>query len=830
MARYGRIIHGERSSQTNDIKFENVAARREFAAAFEAYHGSHDHDGEPPRFEEIRSTDADHSVYGSGIREWGDKYLTIDGYKAREIREYHLWDGVDRITANPRYRPPTCCISPLIVLEAENIGGDGPLVDSGTLERHALSSIFGDMPEEDFASLLESVQADGFMDNHIRVHQGKILDGWHRYRAALELNIVRKLRFTVWNAEEEGTPEAFVLARNIERRHLSASQRAQVAVAFNERFGVGNIKSQISATPNGEPKSRKELAKQAGVGTSTIDRATQVEQMGRAEEVISGEKTAGEVIAEEKKKVLEDQRQKAQAAETKMWDTLKEVAPDWNKDDFMAAACDRHTWGVTEFPNPMETDIPAIWESRFQLLITEINLPTTWIQELLDKMAESTDSVDVEAVQRDIIKAREKADAENGGMVSFRPIANKYGIDVEEVAQIAQGIAGSSLVTPVEESSESEDLPLQTALDEMKAKSPNMSDREARKLLKRKKQLFKTIWDKRKQVSRDYIGDGNTDLNTYIPLDKLEKAFAAEEAHSFCKNAFESAMARTAFAEYSTAVERMLESDVSEAALEIENRALNTYAFDVLKWEDQDWILNLIEKAKVKAAAKEEPPGDPEKAEALEKFINQKAELYKYLDSTPLLEVQDEFGFINKDKARHGVMLAAYKAYDLPEDLLRNDTAVEEMTTEQIVNLTSKYFLMLQDFAASRADWVVGLYKAAKKEAETDTKIELTPDEELFKAAADQADEASTGECVEPSETQEELDAEGLGGIDVSALRDTLSSLLKKLGVDVNHQPRRELCEDLTDVFLQYEEPPTTQECVIALLDTADSWLVEYDK
>lgn len=50
MARYGRIIH--EGNRTNDIKFENVAARREFAAAFEVYHGSHDHDGEPPRFKE----------------------------------------------------------------------------------------------------------------------------------------------------------------------------------------------------------------------------------------------------------------------------------------------------------------------------------------------------------------------------------------------------------------------------------------------------------------------------------------------------------------------------------------------------------------------------------------------------------------------------------------------------------------------------------------------------------------------------------------------------------------------------------------------------------
>ena len=94
MARYGRIRH-QACGNTNYIKFENVAARREFAKEFEAYHASHDHDGAVPVFEEINTADVN-SFYKNGAPTWGDKYLTIDGYKANEILSYHRWDGVKR--------------------------------------------------------------------------------------------------------------------------------------------------------------------------------------------------------------------------------------------------------------------------------------------------------------------------------------------------------------------------------------------------------------------------------------------------------------------------------------------------------------------------------------------------------------------------------------------------------------------------------------------------------------------------------------------------------------------------------------------------------------
>ena len=379
MARYGRVKVGR---QTNYIKFENVAARREFAKQFEAYHASHDHDGAVPRFEEINTADVQ-SYHTAGAPAWGDKYLTIDGFKASEILTYHHWDGVERLHANPRYRPPSCCISPLIVLEKQNIGGDGPFVDSGILLRHELSSIFGDMPDEDFASLLESVKTEGFFDNHIRIYEGRVLDGWHRYRAALRLNIVRKLRFTAWDPDEEGDPVAFVSARNIERRHLNPGQRSQIVLSVNKRFGHGGDRSKVS---NDTLKTHEELAEEAKVSVATIKRASQVENLGRADEVISGEKSAGEVLKEEKEKALTTDRENMKSSEKMMWQALWDIKERVHAQNFITAACQAHPqWGVDNFPkDAYATDIPDIWHTRYNIIHTEIQNGSQWMFDFIE--------------------------------------------------------------------------------------------------------------------------------------------------------------------------------------------------------------------------------------------------------------------------------------------------------------------------------------------------------------------------------------------------------------------------------------------------------------
>ncbi|MXV82904.1 hypothetical protein F4Z98_05965 [Candidatus Poribacteria bacterium] len=431
--RYGRIYHSDHNYI--NLRFPSVDARREFAEKFEAYHASHDHDGEVPRFEnEVAS-----KIGNPESTTIHDAHsVSIDGYATYEIEEYHNPDAV--IARRHRYTPPTCCVAPVISV-------DRTFVDSDTLTRHELSAIFTDIPDEEFASMLQSIERDGFMDPIIRLIGTEVLDGWHRYSAAKELNLLRKLKFQQWDEKKEGDPAAFVYARNQHRRHKSPAERAQITVLFNERYGRGANRYTLGS-PNGESKTRKELAKEAGVGTSTIDRAIAIEKEGQSEAVIKGEKTAGEVI-----------------------------------------------------------------------------------------------------------KAR-----------------------------------------------------------------------DVNKLKKRKKQVLKNLWDKRKQAATDWLGEEDNDLTTYLNLDELEEGFANQ--YESYRTAFLSGIQRiNAARNFQDFQDRAFEVDefgnakVDISELEEEYRAIMTYGGDIRQWKrpdwspDTNWILPLIEaKKKAKSTPKPEPKPEPSEA------------------------------------------------------------------------------------------------------------------------------------------------------------------------------------------------------------------------
>ena len=178
------------------------------------------------------------------------------------------------------------------------------------MERHILSAIFGDLSETEYFELLKDIEEHGIKNKDIITYEGQILDGWHRYRAAEELGIVDHLNFVVLAEGESAS--SYVVSQNLYRRHLTASQRAQLVVEANEWYKSGANQYTADVTPRGvtstdnfeltSVKSISDLAEEASVGKRTIDRAKQVSRLGRSEEVISGEKTASEVLKEERGK------------------------------------------------------------------------------------------------------------------------------------------------------------------------------------------------------------------------------------------------------------------------------------------------------------------------------------------------------------------------------------------------------------------------------------------------------------------------------------------------------------------------------------------------
>lgn len=663
--RYGRIYHSD--YKYINLRFESLDKRRIFEANFNRYHAEHEHDGEVPWFEEIGASEA----IKEAVKEADS--VTIDGYTAHEIAAYHEdLHGGRWVT----YKPPTTCVPPIISIE-------GKFVVSDTLKRHELSAIFTDMPEDDYQSLLESVSKDGFMDPVIRLIGHEVLDGWHRYRAAKELNLLRKLTFRQWNENDEGDPAAFVLARNIERRHLTPGQRAQIVVSFNGRFGHGGDRSKLQ---NCNLKSQEELAKQANVSKRTISTAVKVEKAGESEAVIRGEKTAGEVLESPAVKVEKQNRIHLQHAKDAMLSAFKETGLDeyMGEDDLS-----EEIYNVYNFPDFRKisgVDYLA-WIGRFQTITNALKNNAGWVQDLHKEFEEykiddasdvliSSESRLTEAWNPDDCEWDELLDA----------IEERFECDRTDLDSILNdGVVPGSVLVSLDEIKRWQSY-VDTTIAAIKKGEDWIPTNEKTEPDSESEETVDSLWEKIAPAisawksKRKGQGVGHASKTMFI---EATKCFLSE----FTRNS-------------------ETDVDLLQKLLDILNELHGPgYTFE-----------RYIKRQCAGGSIWEEEYAneDPEQSDALDKFKTQKAELYTRIGETSLISVKDEFGNANADKARHRVMVAAHKAYDLLEDLLLSDPAIEALSAEELRKMTSKYFLMVRDFTAPLADWVAELYQEAK--------------------------------------------------------------------------------------------------------------------
>lgn len=80
------------------------------------------------------------------------------------------------------------------------------------------------MSPAEYAELREDIKQHGLLEP-ITLCEGKILDGRHRYRACQQLGIKPKFR-----QFRNGSALDYVVSLNLKRRHLTASQRAMIAL------------------------------------------------------------------------------------------------------------------------------------------------------------------------------------------------------------------------------------------------------------------------------------------------------------------------------------------------------------------------------------------------------------------------------------------------------------------------------------------------------------------------------------------------------------------------------------------------------------------------
>ena len=159
--------------------------------------------------------------------------------------------------------------------DLKNSTEDGLMDDS--LKRHPLSAAWPDLKGEESQAMTESMRAHGFDQSQpVVLHEGMVLDGWHRYKKARELGI--EPTFTKYVGDD---PAGFVIGRHKARRHISKEEIATAVLRCREwRPPEGGRPRKPDhdgpvSEPQGAPRTNQELAEEAGVSITTVKRAKQ---------------------------------------------------------------------------------------------------------------------------------------------------------------------------------------------------------------------------------------------------------------------------------------------------------------------------------------------------------------------------------------------------------------------------------------------------------------------------------------------------------------------------------------------------------------------------
>jgi hypothetical protein len=129
---------------------------------------------------------------------------------------------------------------------------------------HPLASLFPLMNGTKFDELVADIKARGLREQ-ITLYQGKVLDGRNRYRACLKLKLAPQVdlftgtgcEFTQFDGDDDDA-RAYVISKNICRRHLTAKQRRDLLVKL------------VAAQPE---KSDRAIAAEAKVDHHQVARA-----------------------------------------------------------------------------------------------------------------------------------------------------------------------------------------------------------------------------------------------------------------------------------------------------------------------------------------------------------------------------------------------------------------------------------------------------------------------------------------------------------------------------------------------------------------------------
>ncbi|MGD0178942.1 MAG: ParB N-terminal domain-containing protein [Candidatus Sulfotelmatobacter sp.] len=149
---------------------------------------------------------------------------------------------------------------------------------------HPLVEIFPEMEKHVFAEFIADVKVNGVREP-ITVYKNQIIDGRSRWLACEVLGITCPQR-VYEGKENESDLLAFVLSKNLHRRHLNTSQRAMLAAKIADMTHGGDRKSDQAGKSQldsvGRP-SRTDAAKLLNVSPESVTTAKKVIATGSPE-------------------------------------------------------------------------------------------------------------------------------------------------------------------------------------------------------------------------------------------------------------------------------------------------------------------------------------------------------------------------------------------------------------------------------------------------------------------------------------------------------------------------------------------------------------------
>lgn len=172
------------------------------------------------------------------------------------------------------------------------------------MESHPDAAIFPLMEGSEFQELVEDIRKNGLLDPVVML-DGKVLDGRNRVRACQEAGVSIRHKEAQLNGL---TPMEYVVSENVRRRHLTASQRAAMAVTVMPRLQAEARERQRTGAPGvyggkplsanlREPVEKGKAAEQAAemftVSPRQVEAAKHVKSKSKKKfnEIVSGKTT-----------------------------------------------------------------------------------------------------------------------------------------------------------------------------------------------------------------------------------------------------------------------------------------------------------------------------------------------------------------------------------------------------------------------------------------------------------------------------------------------------------------------------------------------------------